>query len=80
MPPSWTRFDFVRLPPEAATPLATGITYTLTVSAYGSSTNGGVLQFSENYFRDVTTYLQSVGTLERGIDVVSSVSFDVTTL
>lgn len=73
LPPDVTSFEFVRLPDQAATPLVPGRGYTLTLTAYGSSGNGGVIAQSDNTYRIVTTYLQSISATEWGVDAFSSV-------
>lgn len=63
VPTDLTRFDFVALPAEADTPLLPGRTYTLTVTACFV---GGVLGISDDPYRDLTTFLQSIGIAELG--------------
>ncbi len=77
IPPEATSFEFVQLPPEAASPLVAGRSYSLTLSAYRADT--GRLTVSDDAFRDVTTFLQSVGPAEFDCVAVSSRSITVTT-
>lgn len=79
LPSNKTEFTFNVLPPEADSPLLSGKTYDLTVSVY-AAWNGSLLDMSDNAYRDLTTYLQSIGPAERGVDAVSSRSIQVTTL
>jgi len=76
IPPSDSVFSFVLLPPEAETPLRSGKSYTLKLSAYAAS--GGPLINSDDAYRDLTTFLQSVGAAERGVDAVSTRSVQIT--
>lgn len=75
VPPDQTRFTFVQLPAEAATPLIAGRSYTLTVSAYCGDT---VLAGSDDPYRDLSTFLQSIGPAELGIVQVVRRSITVT--
>ncbi|MFY9342129.1 MAG: hypothetical protein WAT39_06560, partial [Planctomycetota bacterium] len=76
LPPDATEFVFVALPPEAVTPLITGRTWTLTVSAFFG--DGAVLGAPDPY-RELSTFAQSIGTVERGIATVTSRSIQITT-
>lgn len=77
VPPDATTFSFVTLPVESPTPLVAGRTYTLTLSAFRAS--GGPLRGSPFAYRDLTTFVQSIGTVERGVDSMSSISITITT-
>lgn len=76
MPPTTTEFAFVTLPPDFVTPLIAGRTYTLTVSAYYG--DGPVTERDEPY-HDLATFVQSIGTTERGVAVVTRRSIQITT-
>lgn len=76
MPPQQTQFVFVRLPDPAPTPLVAGRTYTLTVSAlFGNGVLGGSL----DPYSDLSTFLQSIGEVERGVTQVTRSSIQITT-
>jgi hypothetical protein len=77
LPPGVTSFAFRVLPTEAQTPLVAGKTYTLTLAAY--RTLAGPLTDKPEAYRELTSFLRSVGALERGVDGMSSVSIQVTT-
>ncbi|MCA8953145.1 MAG: hypothetical protein KDE27_26775 [Planctomycetes bacterium] len=80
VPPTATSFTFVTFPMEAVSPLVSGRSYELRLSAYGSSNGGGVLATSNNAYRDRTTYLQSISPVEIDVDAVSTYSRRVTSL
>lgn len=77
LPPGVAEFAFRVLPTEADTPLVAGKTYTLTLSAY--RTLAGPLTDKPEAYRELTSFLYSVGALERGVDGMSSVAIQVTT-
>lgn len=75
--PESTQFTFPTLPSPAVSPLVAGRTYTLTLTAFRASAGpatGGIFDY-----RGVTTFLQSLGTSERGVDSMSSQSITITT-
>lgn len=76
VPPTLQDFEFVRLPVEAETPLVAGRTYTLTVTAWFG--DAGLTQSPDPY-RDITTFWQSIGTVERGITQRTTRTILVTT-
>jgi hypothetical protein len=76
VPPVLTQFAFVRLPPEAPTPLVPGRTYTLTVAAYFGD---GAVIGADGPYRCATTFLQSIGPVETGLNQVTSRAVQVTT-
>ncbi len=76
VPPDLTQFTFVTLPAEADTPLAAGRSYTLTVSAYFGAS---VLDGSEDRYRDLSGFLQSIGAAEIGVTQVTRRSIPLTT-
>ncbi|MCR9246162.1 MAG: hypothetical protein NXI31_14120 [bacterium] len=80
VPPGTTSFEFVKLPDEVQNPLVTAKNYSLKVTAFGSTSGGGILATLENPYRSVTTFLQSIGEIERDVDTFSSFSIDVTSL
>jgi hypothetical protein len=75
VPRDLTEFTFVRLPVEAATPLVAGRTYTLTVSAVFGD---GVVTGTSDPYRNLSTFLHSIGAFERGVSHVLRRSFTVT--
>ncbi|MBL9079756.1 MAG: hypothetical protein JNL08_19800 [Planctomycetes bacterium] len=75
VPPDLTQFGFVLLPVEAPTPLLAGRSYTLTVSAYFGD---DVLVGSEDPYRDLSTFVHSIGAAERGITQVTRRSIPIT--
>lgn len=77
VPPEDTAFAFVRLPTQAATPLRSGKTYQLSLTAFGSRT--GVLIGTRLPYQKSTSNLQSIGAVERGVDSFSSRSLVVQT-
>jgi hypothetical protein len=77
LPPTAASFAFHVLPTEAATPLVAGRSYSLTVSAFRALT--GPLLESDRPYDKLTSFLQSIGALERGVDAVSSSTIQVTT-
>jgi hypothetical protein len=76
VPADLTRFTFVLLPTDAATPLVAGRSYTLTVSAYFGD---GLLAQSTDPQRDASTFVQSIGAAELGITQVTRRSIALTT-
>lgn len=76
LPPDTTQFTFVTLPVEMTSPLAAGRTYTLTLSAFRAS--GGPLRDEPFAYRDLSTFAQSIGAVERGVDTMSSVAITIT--
>lgn len=76
VPPTLQDFEFVHLPVEADTPLVAGRTYTLTVTAWFG--DAGLTQSPDPY-RDITTFWQSIGTVERGITQRTTRTILVTT-
>ncbi|MBM4060605.1 MAG: hypothetical protein FJ265_05850 [Planctomycetes bacterium] len=78
LPPSATSFAFKVLPPEAVTPLVAGRSYTLTVSACRTLAGPMVGKTQVEAYRELTSFLQSLGALERGVDAVSSRTITVT--
>jgi hypothetical protein len=76
VPPTLTQFVFVALPTPAATPLVAGRTYTLTVSAFFGD---GVLDLSDDPYRDLSTFVQSIGPAEHGVTQVSRRRFTIST-
>ncbi|MBL8753936.1 MAG: hypothetical protein JNK15_11620 [Planctomycetes bacterium] len=76
VPRDLNEFAFVSLPVEAATPLLAGRTYTLTVSAVFGD---GIVTGTPEPYRDLSTFLQSIGAVERGASQVLRRSFTVTT-
>lgn len=76
VPPDATSFRFTTLPPSAPTPLLAGRSYTLVVSAWFGD---GVVTGSDDPYRDLTTFLQSIGAAERGITQVARRSIPITT-
>lgn len=77
VPPDRTEFTFVSLPSQAVTPLVAGKTWTLTLTAYRA--DQVVMQNSNDFYRDLTMFLQSVPSIEIGVVAVSSRSITVTT-
>lgn len=77
VPPTLQDFEFVHLPSDAETPLLAGRTYTLTVTAWFG--DRGLTQ-SSNPYRDITTFWQSVGTVERGITQRTARTITITTI
>ncbi len=77
VPPDATEFAFVTLPTAAVTPLVAGKTWTLTLTAYRA--DEVAMQASNDYYRDLTVFLQSVPAVEIGVVAVSSRSITVTT-
>lgn len=71
-----TGFPFVTLPAQAPSPLVAGRTWTLTLSAWFG--DGPVAQ-SERPYRDLSTFLQSIGSIERGGWLVLRRSIEITT-
>jgi hypothetical protein len=76
LPPNATRFEFVPLPTAAPAPIVAGRAYTLTLTAYADA---GILAGSENVYRDLSTFWQSIGPAERGVRGVARVSIPLTT-
>ncbi len=76
VPRELTDFAFVRLPNEAVTPLLAGRTWTLTVSAYFGD---GVVTGTTDPYRDLSTFAQSIGSVERGVWLVQRRSIQITT-
>ncbi len=76
MPRTTTSFAFVMLPTDVPTPLVAGRTWTLTVSAHFG--DGDVTGTFDPY-REVTTFLQSIGTVERGVSTVLARTVQITT-
>ncbi len=75
-PRGQTACVFVRLPTPAVTPLVAGRTYTLTVSAWFGS---GLLGTSRDPYGDLSTFVQSIGDVERGVTQVTRRSIQFTT-
>jgi len=72
-----TQFAFVKLPSEAETPLKSGRTWSLTVTAALRSPE--VLPDIPDPYRDQAGFVQSIGTSERGVRVVASRTITITT-
>jgi len=76
MPATTTTFAFVSLPIDVPTPLVAGRTWTLTVSAYFGD---GDVTGTRDPYRELSTFLQSIGAVERGASTVLRRSIQVTT-
>lgn len=74
--PEYSSFDFLELPTQADTPLVSGRTYKLTVTAWF-----GTIDINSNdIFRDFSPFQQTVGIIESGITQISRRSITITTL
>lgn len=76
VPTDSTQFLFVQLPPEAVSPLIAGRTWTLTVGAHFGD---GAVTGSEDPYRDLATFAQSIGAIERGVSTVMRRSITIVT-
>lgn len=76
LPPTANRFEFVRLPVEAPTPLLSGRTYTLSLRTF---TDLGILEGSPAPYRDLSAFWQSIGPAERGVRGVAATAITITT-
>lgn len=70
VPPNATSYEFQMMPSDTPTPLLAGQTYTLTLSAFRAS--GGPLRGAPDAYDKITTFLQSIGTIGRGVDSMAS--------
>ncbi len=75
VPRDATEFSFVTLPTGVATPLLAGRTYTLTVSAFFGD---GAVAGAQDPYRDLATFAQSIGAIERGVTQVTRRSIVIT--
>ncbi|MCA8976252.1 MAG: hypothetical protein KDC98_16145 [Planctomycetes bacterium] len=78
IPPGTAEFAFVRLPAAADSPLIPGRDYILTLSAFAAFADGP-LSVSNYPYRELTTFLQSIGATERGVYAVSSHRIEIRT-
>lgn len=76
LPPYATEFAFVTLPQDVPTPLLPGRTWTLTVSAYFGD---GAIVGALDPYSDLSAFVQSIGAVERGANVVTRRSIQITT-
>lgn len=76
LPPEATEFAFKTLPVEADSPLVAGKTYSLVLSAYRSLS--GPLVGKRDWYTELTSFVQTMGAVERGVDAVSSQTIQVT--
>lgn len=73
--PETTGFTFVALPTEAETPLQSGRTYTLTITAWF----GTIDIDTPNVFGDFVSFAQTIGIIEAGVTQISRRSITITT-
>jgi hypothetical protein len=76
VPPERSEVVFVTLPPDIATPLVAGRTWTLAVSAFFGD---GRFTAERDPYLDLATFWQSIGATERGVTHVTRRTIQVTT-